>query len=181
MITIKIYTKTGDKGKTSLYDAHRVDKDDIRVESYGTIDELNSSLGLAKNFIEDKEIRTHIEWIQRQLFNVAGELATRDGATFPDRVGPKQIVQLEAWIDQYIEKMGRDNSFQFILPGSNHAAGALHVARTICRRGERRMITLSKKAPISETVMKFVNRLSDCIYTFARFIEVDRQLINFSK
>ncbi len=178
---MKIYTKTGDKGQTSLYDQHRVYKDDIRVESYGTIDELNSALGMAKNFVQDENIFGHIEWVQRMLFDVAGELATRDGASFPERVGVKEIEQLEAWIDLYIDKMGRDQAFQFILPGSNKASGSLHMARTICRRAERRMITLSKEAEISDTVIKFVNRLSDCIYTFARYLEDELTLIEFKK
>lgn len=176
---MKIYTKTGDSGQTSLYDMHRVYKDDIRVESYGTIDELNSSLGLAKNFINDEPIFEHIEWIQRMLFDVAGELATRDGSKFPERVNAADIQKLESWIDEYIDKMGRDSAFQFILPGSNKASASLHVARTVCRRAERRMISLSKEADVSVEVMKFVNRLSDCIYTFARFLEDDITLIEF--
>lgn len=178
---MNIYTKTGDKGQTSLYDQHRVYKDDIRVEAYGTIDELNSALGMAKNFIQDEAIFTHVEWVQRMLFDVAGELATREGATFPERVSSKDIEQLEAWIDFYIDKMGRDQVFQFILPGSNKASGALHMARTICRRAERRMITLSKEAEISDTVIKFINRLSDCIYTFGRYLEDELTLIEFKK
>lgn len=178
---MKIYTKTGDKGQTSLYDKHRVYKDDIRVEAYGTIDELNSTLGMAKNYIQDEEIFAHVEVIQRLLFDVAGELATRNGADFPERVGAAEIEQLEQWIDIYIDRMGRDQVFQFILPGSNKAAGALHIARTICRRAERRMITLSKEAEISETVLKYVNRLSDCIYAFARYLEDEVTLINFNE
>jgi cob(I)alamin adenosyltransferase len=178
---MKIYTKTGDKGQTSLYDQHRVYKDDIRVEAYGTIDELNSTLGFAKNFILDESIFEHVEWIQRMLFDVAGELATRDATSFPERVTLDDIQKLEEWIDVYIDKMGRDQVFQFILPGSNKASGSLHVARTICRRAERRMITLSKEADVSETVLKFVNRLSDCIYSFARYLEDEITLINFKK
>lgn len=178
---MKIYTKTGDKGQTSLYDKHRVYKDDIRVEAYGTIDELNSALGMAKNFVQDEGIFGHIEIIQRALFDVAGELATRNGSEFPERVGIKEIEQLEGWIDFYIDKMGRDQVFQFILPGSNKAAGALHIARTICRRAERRMITLAKEADVSDTVLKYVNRLSDCIYSFARYLEDEITLINFNQ
>lgn len=178
---MKIYTKTGDKGTTSLYDGHRVSKDDIRVESYGTLDELNASLGMAKNFVNHEDIFEHIEWIQRILFDVAGELATREGKNFPERVNASHIQQLEKWIDTYIDLMGRDQAFQFILNGSNKASGALHMSRTICRRAERRMITLTQYAEISEHVMKFVNRLSDCLYTFARYLEDEITLITFKK
>ncbi len=168
---MKIYTKSGDKGQTSLYDSKRVDKDDIRVESYGTIDELNSFIGAAKNHIDDEEVLENIDWIQHKLFSVAGELATTDGQSFATRVTDEDVKQLETWIDMYLERIGRDVRFQFTLPGSNQVTADLHIARTVCRRAERRMITLSKQAEISDTVLKFVNRLSDCLYTYTRYFD----------
>ena len=178
---IKIYTKTGDKGKTSLYDGTRVDKDSTRVEAYGTVDELNSALAVAKNYIDDKDIFKAIEHIQRKLFNVAGELATSDGASFPERVTEEDIKYLENIIDTYIEKMGSEQEFQFILPGSGKASAHLHLARTICRRAERRILKLTEEAEVSQTVMKYVNRLSDAIYSMGRYLEVSIELIEFDK
>ncbi len=176
---MQIYTKTGDKGTTSLYDGTRVDKDDIRVEAYGTIDELNSVLGLAKNYIKEEFIVEDIEWIQTQLFNVAGELAMQDGSQFPNRITDEDIKKLESMIDDSLGRMKNDPGFKFILPGSNLESGALHVARTVCRRAERRMLTLSKTATISKTVVKFINRLSDTIYAFGRYLESEITLIQF--
>lgn len=176
---MKVYTKTGDKGKTSLYDGTRVAKDYIRVESYGTIDELNSSLGLAKNYIEQAEIKELVEKLQRSLFDVAGELATSDYTQFKSRVTEEDIKGLEHQIDHYTHIMDQENCF--ILPGSNLSSGHLHVARTICRRAERRMLTLKSKEDISETVLKYVNRLSDLIYSIARFLESELTYIEFKK
>lgn len=176
---MKIYTKTGDKGKTSLYDGTRVDKDSLRVDCYGTVDELNSTLGLARNFIEDEEIVNKIYEIQRELFNVAGELATSDGEKFPQRVTDDKIADLEVFIDTLLERMPKVD--QFIIPGSNKGSAALHVARTVCRRAERRVITLSRHETIGPLLIKYVNRLSDTIYAMARYIETELILVNFEK
>lgn len=178
---LKIYTKTGDSGQTSLYDQTRINKEDIRVESYGTIDELNSALGLAKTFIADTEIYSLIERVQRELFNVAGELAMLDGSAFPDRIAEEHVLFLEQTIDEYLERIGRDQVFQFILPGSNQASGALHLSRTICRRAERRILTLARGHDISPVLLKYVNRLADFIYTLARFMEENPKFVVFKK
>ncbi len=177
--TMKVYTKTGDKGQTSLYDGTRVSKDYIRVESYGTIDELNSSLGLAKNYIEEKEIKDLVAKLQRSLFDVAGELATSDYTKFVSRVTEEDIKFLESQIDHFTSIMDKENAF--ILPGSNLVSAHLHVSRTICRRAERRMITLKSLEDVSDTVMKYVNRLSDTIYSIARFLESELTYIEFKK
>ncbi|MFZ5965884.1 MAG: cob(I)yrinic acid a,c-diamide adenosyltransferase [Bacillota bacterium] len=176
---MKIYTKTGDKGKTSLYDLTRIDKDDIRVESYGTIDELNSMLGFARNFVDDHEVVEVIFKIQRELFDVAGELATKDRIRFPEKINDSHVSGLEKIIDMYIAKM--DKVDKFIIPGSNKASAALHVARTICRRGERRVLTLSKEEEISPILLKYVNRLSDAIYSMARYLETEHRYVDFEK
>ncbi len=178
---MKIYTKTGDKGQTSLFDDTRVDKDSIRVESYGTIDELNSSIGLARSFIKDEETRKLLFEIQRSLFDVAGELATTKGEDFPEKIEKKDIKKLEGIIDHYLEKMNKEEKSMFIVPGSNQESAALHVARTICRRGERRMITLSKEAKIREDLIRYVNRLSDVLYAIARFLETNLSYVDFGK
>jgi cob(I)alamin adenosyltransferase len=178
---MKIYTKTGDKGQTSLFDNTRVDKDSIRVESYGTIDELNSSIGFARSFMKDEEIRKTLFDIQRSLFDVAGELATTKGEDFPEKIGKTDIKKLEEIIDRYLDRMNREEKSMFIIPGSNQESAALHMARTICRRGERRMLTLSKEADIREDLIRYVNRLSDALYAIARYLETSLSYVDFGK
>ena len=176
---MKIYTRTGDKGKTGLFDGVRVDKDDIRVEAYGTVDELNSALGLARHFIGDDEVLAILLTIQRELFNVAGELATSDSSKFPERISPAQVTRLEEIIDSYIARI--EQMDKFIIPGSSKASAALHVARTVCRRAERRIITLSRDIEINEALLKYINRLSDTLYALARFLESELIYVNFQK
>lgn len=176
---MKIYTKTGDHGETSLYDGKRVKKDDIRVESYGTIDELNSTLGFARNFIDDDRIIEIIYKVQRELFDVAGELATLDRDKFPEKIENSHVDYLENIIDEYLAKIQEVNAF--IIPGSNQASAALHVARTVCRRAERRMLTLSREENINPILIKYINRLSDTIYTIARYLESDLKYVEFKK
>lgn len=176
---MQIYTKTGDSGETSLYDGKRVKKDDIRVESYGTIDELNSMLGFARNFIDDNQIVEIVYEIQKELFNVAGELATEDSEKFKGKVTEHQIEYLEKTIDEFLGKMPKVD--KFIIPGTNKASASLHVARTICRRAERRILTLKKQEYVNDILIKYVNRLSDTIYALARYLESDLKYINFEK
>lgn len=178
---MKIYTKTGDKGQTSLYDNTRIDKDSVRVESYGTIDELNSSLGFARNFIQNEKINEIIFQIQRSLFDVAGELATKNKEKFPEKINAEHVKDLENIIDEYLSKMNKEQQFKFIIPGSNKGSAALHVSRTICRRAERRIISLSRNEDVSEILLKYVNRLSDVIYTLARYLETSLTYVDFKK
>lgn len=166
---MKIYTKTGDKGDTSLYDGTRVAKDDVRVESYGTIDELTSVIGLAKTFVEDEQIQRLLHAWQKDLFRVAGELATTDASKFPHRISEEETASLEVAIDEYIARMPQVD--KFIVPGNTQASAALHVARTVCRRAERRILTLSRHTAVSAELIKYVNRLSDALYAVARFLE----------
>lgn len=176
---MKIYTKTGDSGKTSLYDNNRVDKDNIRVESYGTLDELNSFLGLARNYVKDESICQIIINIQRELFNIAGEIATKDISKFPSETNEDKIKVLENIIDRYLEIINKNQEFKFIIPGSNKESATLHVARTICRRAERRILTLSRNEEINMYVLKYINRLSDLIYILARFLESELNYVTF--
>ncbi|PAB59216.1 cob(I)yrinic acid a,c-diamide adenosyltransferase [Anaeromicrobium sediminis] len=175
----KIYTKTGDKGQTSSYDNKRIGKNNIRVESYGTIDELNSFLGLSRNFIEDEEIKDIILKIQEELFLVAGQLATVDEEKFQYKITDTHVKRLEEIIDLYIKKSDKVN--KFIVPGTNKASGFLHVSRTICRRAERRIISLSETEEISPTLLKYVNRLSDTIYSIGRYLENEKNYVDFKK
>ncbi len=172
-----IYTKTGDKGQTSLYDGTRVDKDSLRVEAYGTIDELNSYIGFATKFIEDKRINEKLLSIQKRLFFVAGELATVEKDKFTFNILERDIQGLERIIDEYLPKISGVDAF--IVPGSSTASAALHVARSICRRAERRILSLKKQEEVSDLLIKFVNRLSDVLYTFARYLESDLKIMDF--
>ena len=178
---LKIYTRTGDSGETSLYDGARVPKDSIRVESYGTIDELNSSLGMARQYSTNDEITAILLKLQRSLFNVAGELATTVGDTFPEKINDDDVKWLEDTIDHYLDLMNRDQVFQFIIPGSNLLSASLHVSRTICRRAERRILSLGEEAQVRPVLIKYVNRLSDALYAMARYSETDLILVEFKK
>jgi len=164
-----IYTKTGDKGTTSLFDGIRVSKDDIRVESYGTVDELGTFMGLAKNYVEDSEMYDLIQNVQNKLFTVATNLATEDGSKVKFHITEDDISDLEKIIDKYMGLL--NNPTGFIVPGSSTKSAYLHVARTVCRRAERRIISLSGVAIVDPLVIKYVNRLSDALYAMARYSE----------
>lgn len=174
---MKIYTKKGDKGETSLFDNKRVPKDHIRVESYGTIDELGSFIGLAKNYVEDEEIYHSLQDIQNKLFVVASYLATEDKEKIKNYLEEKDVEDLENLIDKYMGKINSPNGF--IVAGTNKKAGFLHIARTVCRRGERRIITLSGEAEIDPLIVKYVNRLSDALYAIARYLEDEEIKVNY--
>ena len=165
---MKIYTKTGDKGQTSLYDGTRIGKDSIRVESYGTIDELNSYIGLCINYIKEEDIKVLFN-IQKKLFHVGAELATTDESKFTKIITEEDIKNLENIIDEYTNKTENVNAF--IIPGTGLAAAHLHIARTICKCAERRTLKLSKVEPVNPLLIKYVNRLSDTIYAIARYNE----------
>ena len=165
---MKIYTKTGDKGQTSLYDGTRVDKDSIRVESYGTIDELNSYIGLCMHYINEDEKKVLFN-IQRDLFYIGSELATKNTEKLNKVVTDNDIKNLENIIDKYMgEAKGIDS---FIIPGTSLASAHLHIARTICRRAERVIISLSKIEEVNPVLIKYINRLSDALYAIARYSE----------
>ncbi|HSH34757.1 cob(I)yrinic acid a,c-diamide adenosyltransferase [Schnuerera sp.] len=175
---MRIYTKTGDKGTTSLFDDKRVPKDHIRVESYGTIDELVSFLGLAKNYIDDEEIYDIIQKVQNKLFTVASNLATEDKTKVKYHIAEEDIKFLEDNIDKFMGRL--NNPTGFIIPGSGKKSGYLHVCRTICRRAERRIITLGSYSEIDPLVIKYVNRLSDLIYALARYLEEDEIKVDYT-
>ena len=165
---MNIYTKTGDKGQTSLYDGSRIDKDSIRVDSYGTIDELNSYIGLCMHYVSE-DIKKELFDIQRDLFYIGAELATKNTDKLNKVVIEEDIINLEHIIDKYMGKSkGLDS---FIIPGTSLASAHLHIARTICRRAERIIISLNKMENINPLLIKYINRLSDTLYAIARYSE----------
>jgi len=168
--TMKIYTKTGDQGDTGLFGGPRVSKDDVRIEAYGTVDELNAFLGQARAEQLPPEITPIIARAQNCLFTIGAELATPNpGKQRTTTLDAAAVRELEAAIDQIEATLPLLR--EFILPGGNRAAAALHVARSVCRRAERRVVTLSRQAGVelSEEVVQYLNRLSDYLFVAARF------------
>ena len=171
---MKIYTGTGDTGETGLYGGARVGKDDARVDAYGTLDEANAALGVAAVQIRDNEIRDIVARLQSELFVAGSDLATplaRDGAagkSIVPRVEARHSVGLEEAIDRL--DAGNEPLRQFILPGGVPGAAALHHARTIVRRAERRTVALFRSSPddINPEVLRYLNRLADLLFVLAR-------------
>ncbi|GBC93118.1 Cob(I)yrinic acid a,c-diamide adenosyltransferase [bacterium HR15] len=164
---MRIYTRTGDTGETGLIGGQRVPKDDVRVEAYGTLDELNAALGLARCYIPHEDLNALLERIQSQLFDIGAELALppERAAQFAS-VGQAEVQALETAIDQLEQEL--EPLRQFILPGGTLAAAALHLARTICRRAERRVVTLSHHSSVSGGIIQYLNRLGDLLFVMAR-------------
>jgi len=161
-----IYTRTGDTGKTSLFDGKRVLKSDKKVEAYGTIDELNSMIGLASSFIKLPEINKELEEIQNDLLEIGSSLAV--SSTLPTPQIGSRPEEMEKLIDEYTSQM--PPLTQFILPGGGSGGAGLHVARTIARRAERRIVKLAKTEEIDMIIITYLNRLSDLLFTMARFV-----------
>ena len=166
---MKIYTKTGDGGKTSLYGGQIVWKNAIRVETYGTVDECNAVLGVALTQIGDAEIQTVLTRIQGELFEVGADLATptERGETVP-RVRSEETARLESEIDRFEEELTPLR--HFILPGGSAGGATLHQARTVCRRAERCLVTLGEAETINPEVSRYLNRLSDHLFVLARLV-----------
>ena len=160
----KIYTRTGDKGTTGLGDGSRVDKDSLRVETYGTIDELNSLVGLVLASKLDEEIRNCLTRTQHELFDLGGELCMPGYVLIPEIC----VNQLENDLDRFNEDLPPLKDF--ILPGGSEAAARCHLARTVCRRAERLMVSLSKTEDINEVSLRYLNRLSDLLFVIARVL-----------
>jgi len=169
---MKIYTKTGDAGDTGLFGGGRVPKDDPRVEAYGDVDELNAFLGLARAAELMPRIDEVLVPIQRDLFSIGALLATPDRDKMDQhltkaRISDERIAELERAIDACDREL--EPLKAFILPGGTQKAAALHVARTVCRRAERRVIHLQREVEIPQIVVVYLNRLSDLLFTLARF------------
>jgi cob(I)alamin adenosyltransferase len=166
---MKIYTKTGDSGETSLYGGQRVRKDVIRVETYGTVDECNAVLGIALTQTEDSEAQAILTRIQGELFEVGADLATPQtrGETVP-RIQAEATARLETEIDRFEEELPPLR--HFILPGGSPSGAALHQARAVCRRAERCLVTLEQTEEINPEVARYLNRLSDHLFVLARLV-----------
>lgn len=167
---MSIYTKTGDKGTTSLFDSVRVKKYSLRVDTYGTFDECIAQVSVAQKQLFTEELTTALTWIQEKLFLLNAEVATSEDtqklAAKSTLIGVADTQQLEEWIDHYLARLPEIHTF--ILPGKYLSSAQLHVARTVCRRGERRLTELSEEIAVRGELLQFVNRLSDCLYVFAR-------------
>ena len=169
---VKIYTKTGDRGETGLFDGSRVPKHSPRVDAYGEVDELNAILGVALAFIrDDEELRACLLAIQRDLFVVGAHLADPTARVEAKRgekahLTEEKVTQLEHWIDQFEE--GLPPLRRFILPGGSKGGATLHHARTVCRRAERRIVALSQQVEVSPLIITYMNRLSDFLFVTAR-------------
>lgn len=171
----KVYTRTGDAGQTSLVSGTRVDKDDVRVEAYGTIDELNSNLGvlLHSTKLDNAEVIAIVRKAQNKLFNIGGYLAN-DKADKLYGVTQEDVAELERMMDQMNEVIPPAQGF--VLPGGTRLSAQADRCRTITRRAERRVVTLSKVAPIDPLVLEYINRLSDFFFVFARFNNIQNQV-----
>ena len=166
---MKIYTKTGDQGDTGLFGGPRVAKDSLRIEAFGTVDELNSVLGVARAAGLPADIDPLVGQIQSELFSLGAELATPDPAAHGTAlIGPQHITALEQAIDQFEARL--EPLRQFILPGGTSAAAQLHLARTVCRRAERRLVSLARQAPepVGPWLIIYLNRLGDLLFVLAR-------------
>lgn len=170
-MTIRIYTKTGDDGSTGLFGGGRVEKDDARVDAYGEVDELNACLGVVRAVELMPRIDEVVVPIQRDLFSIGALLATPDHARMSEqlakaRLDDARIAELERAIDACDREL--EPLKAFILPGGSPKSAALHVARTVCRRAERRVVSLRRSVPIPDVVVVYLNRLSDLLFMLAR-------------
>ncbi len=166
---MKIYTRTGDGGSTTLFDGTRIAKSDLRVEAYGEVDEANAAIGLARAEGLDADIDAVMDRVQRELFALGSRLAD-PAERIADRVtkialGQEDVARLEAWIDKYEEELPPLR--RFILPGGTRAAAALHMARTVCRRAERRMVAM---VSVEVEYLAYMNRLSDLLFVLTRVV-----------
>lgn len=174
----RVYTRTGDRGTTRLVGGQEVDKDHARIESYGAVDELNTIVGLARTFNlrsgADAEqvarLDAMLKKIQNDLFNVGSDLATRPADRWPGmfRVGDEDVTRMEHWIDELNADLGPLR--EFVLPGGGPVNAFLHQARTVCRRAERRVVTLMRtEEDVGDGCMKYLNRLSDWLFVASRW------------
>jgi cob(I)alamin adenosyltransferase len=167
---MKIYTKTGDKGDTGLFGGQRVSKDSLRISAYGTIDELNSFIGLTITEVRDEGVRMDLFNIQNKLFVLGSDLATPEDKTNNlsiRRTPVSFFTEVEEMIDKYDAQL--EELRNFILPGGTKSSALLQVCRTICRRTEREVVALKKTVTIGDNILIFLNRLSDLFFVLSRF------------
>ena len=174
----KVYTRTGDKGKTRLAGGQQVWKDSARVEAYGDVDELNSTIGVVRAFNAESignhpsadRLEEELRWMQNKLFDLGGLLATAPGQTFTNMptVTARDVTRLEKLMDWCQKDLPPLK--EFILPGGGKISSFLHQARTICRRAERICVRLGKEEPLDSALVRFLNRLSDALFVLARWM-----------
>ncbi len=175
---MKIYTKTGDAGETGLFAGSRVRKDDARIEAYGTVDELNAAIGLARCEALPKEIEQTLERVQSELFSVGAELATPEPIKHGTAlIGQTHVTLLEQAID--LLEAGLPPLRHFILPAGSRGGALVHVARGVCRRAERRVVTLANLpgVQISSFIITYLNRLGDYLFVAARFVNYEAKVV----
>ena len=172
---MKIYTRTGDSGETGLFGGGRVSKSDMRVEAYGSVDELNAVVGWCVGLLEPIEVESaeRLRLVQADLFNLGAHLATpapREGRRKPELppLPSDRIATMERWMDEWEAVLPPLTSF--ILPGGSESGSALHMCRTVCRRAERRVVALGSAEAIDPSILTYLNRLSDTLFVLARFI-----------
>jgi cob(I)alamin adenosyltransferase len=176
---MKLYTRSGDDGYTGLFGGGRVRKDQLRVEAYGTVDELNAALGLAAATCGDEtavqqRLAEILAQLQSRLFDLGADLATPEGTEHESkitRISPDHVAVVEAWIDEI--DGGNEPMRSFVLPGGTELAARLHLARTICRRAERRAVSLEWEATTNKATIVYLNRLSDLLFAMARRANAD--------
>ena len=167
----KVYTKRGDKGETDLLGGSSARKDSLKVEAYGCIDETSSFIGLARYYTKNKIIKERLKEIQNKLLVLGGFLASDDRGKeiMKDQIKEEDIKLLEGYIDEYNQKL--PPLTHFILPGDDEVAAHFHVARTVVRRAERRIVSLATQEDLNPLIQKYVNRLSDLMFVLARYSE----------
>ena len=168
LATVRIYTRTGDKGETGLVGGARVFKDSSRVEAYGSVDETNSALGLVRSVLSDQEIDLVLGELQKDLFIAGADLAGEKRGQEIPRITRERVSELETIIDRFESELPPLRAF--ILPSGGRAGASLHFARAVVRRAERRIVTLSRKEKINEQLIPYINRLSDLLFVLARVI-----------
>ena len=175
----KVYTRTGDEGETGLVGGRRIAKEHLRIEAYGTVDELNSVIGLSRSFLAQKEDSLHrdkldliLEAVQQRLFDIGSELATLPGDEYEGQVKVKEADT--QWMEEVIDLMNEDLEplKSFILPGGTPLNAFLHQSRTICRRAERAILRLHRGDMVSASIRTFINRLSDFLFVCGRWVAV---------
>lgn len=168
-MTTKIYTKTGDLGQTGLFGGKRLPKDDVRIEAYGTVDELNAHIGHLSDNLEDEHSVNFLKSLQNQLFNLGSSLAVDPSKDLKvPSVNEAHCRALEEEIDRMDAKLPELK--QFILPSGHPVSSLAHLARTVCRRAERRLVSLAHKEEVDPVSVKYLNRLSDYLFVLARYI-----------
>ncbi len=166
---MKIYTKTGDDGTTGLFGGNRVSKDNTRIEAYGTVDELNSNIGYLKSTFRNAEFDAFLENIQSKLFTIGSQLATPDKSKLSVKpINNEDINRIEEEIDSLNTQI--EPLRNFILPGGCASSAYCQIVRTVCRRAERRVVTLHQQTEVDYEIMHFLNRLSDYFFVLARVL-----------